>query len=244
MPPPPPGRHRIERRGVSPVVPGLLIVALLLAGVLAISPGDNLQKLRHLAGFGETSGGSYEFMHTQPGTQVPVGYNPCQVIRVAVNPQGAPDNYSELVDTAILHISEASGLQFQRVADTDDRDFRRGYAGVGPRPPVLVGWATTYEFPDLEGEVIGVGGSAPMRLDGRQEYVTGMVALDRFDFADYDMPRDRPYAQAVLDHEFGHLVGLDHVDDKHELMNGENLGLTSFGPGDREGLARLGDLAC
>ena len=71
-----------------------------------------------------------------------------------------------------------------------------------------------------------------------------MVALDRFDFVDYDMSRDQPYAQAILDHEFGHLVGLDHVHDKDELMNEENLGLTSYGPGDLEGLARLGDIAC
>ena len=83
-----------------------------------------------------------------------------------------------------------------------------------------------------------------MNLYGHQEYSTGMVALDRIDFMDFDMSSDRPYAQAILDHEFAHLVGLDHVQDEDELMNEKNIGLTSFGPGDREGLARLGDVRC
>jgi hypothetical protein len=183
-------------------------------------------------------------MHTQPGTQIPVGYDPCRVIDVAVNPQGAPDNWQRLVDTAIQHTSDATGLRIRRVADTDDRNFNRGYAGTGPRPPVLVAWATTTEIPRLEGDVIGVGGSAPMWLDGHFEYATGMVALDRFDFADHDTAREQPYAQAVLDHEFGHLVGLGHVHDKYELMNEHNLGLTTYGRGDLEGLALLGKIAC
>jgi hypothetical protein len=220
-------------------------VIILIGVVILATPGDNLGTLRRLAGFDDPpTAGPYRFVHTQPGTQVPVGYNPCQSIKVAVNPQGAPSNYSELVDTAIRHISEASGLRFQRVADTEDRNFHRGYAGTGPRPAVLVAWATTTEVPALEGNVIGVAASARMNLYQRQEYSTGMVALDRFDFMDFDMSTDRPYAQAILDHEFAHLVGLDHVHDEDELMNEENVGLTSFGPGDREGLARLGALDC
>ena len=50
--------------------------------------------------------------------------------------------------------------------------------------------------------------------------------------------------QAIVDHEFGHVVGLDHVHDPRELMNEDNVGLTTYGPGDREGLARLGAIDC
>ena len=45
-------------------------------------------------------------------------------------------------------------------------------------------------------------------------------------------------------HELGHVVGLDHVKDRHELMNPEYLGLDTWGPGDRQGLAVLGAGPC
>jgi predicted Zn-dependent protease len=41
-------------------------------------------------------------------------------------------------------------------------------------------------------------------------------------------------------HELGHLVGLNHVSVKTELMYPENLGQRAFGAGDREGLRQLG----
>ena len=56
--------------------------------------------------------------------------------------------------------------------------------------------------------------------------------------------QERANLQAIVDHEFGHLVGLDHVDDPGELMAEVNIGRTSYGPGDLEGLARLGAIPC
>jgi predicted Zn-dependent protease len=45
-------------------------------------------------------------------------------------------------------------------------------------------------------------------------------------------------------HELGHLVGLAHVQDEHELMYAENIGQLDFGRGDLAGLARVGATAC
>lgn len=45
-------------------------------------------------------------------------------------------------------------------------------------------------------------------------------------------------------HEIAHVVGLSHVDEPTELMAATNSGQIDFGPGDREGLARLGSLPC
>ena len=39
-------------------------------------------------------------------------------------------------------------------------------------------------------------------------------------------------------------VGLGHVQDTRELMSESNSGQLDFGPGDREGLARLGSDDC
>jgi hypothetical protein len=105
-------------------------------------------------------------------------------------------------------------------------------------------WATAGEVPDLRGKVAGIGGSAPAEdTTGRMRYVTGRVVLDADTF-DRFTPRERPLAQAIVDHEFGHLVGLGHVDDPGELMFRHNVGRTTYGPGDRRGLADLGSIPC
>lgn len=243
---------RPSRRAPGPVLP-ILITAVILASAVAFAPGENMRQVRQLVGLdGERGGfvplvddgGSFEFSETQPGTDEPVGYDPCGVIEVAVNPRGAPDGYDRLVDTAIAHTSEASGLKFKRVGLTDDRNFSRGGVSLVGNPPVLVGWATPEEVPALAGDVAGIGGSGAIYTGtGRKRYATGMVVLDRDVFESFTR-MDALSAQAIVDHEFGHLVGLAHVDDPDELMYHDNVGQTTYGPGDREGLARLGRIDC
>ena len=247
----PPTPHR-RRRKVGPAVPGLLITALLLGGVVAFSPGDDMRTLRRLIGMDderlsavpevEWGHGSFEFLMTQRGSKDPVGYDPCRVIEVEINPEGAPDDYRELVDTAIQRTGDASGLQFEIVGETDRRDF--DLAGEVGRRPVLVAWSDEDEVPELEGDVAGLGGSVAADAGtGRLGYVTGIVVLDT-DVFDGVPLFDSSADQAIIDHEFGHLVGLAHVDDPGELMYDESIGRTTYGPGDLEGLARLGGIDC
>ena len=166
--------------------------------------------------------GSYRFSMTQPGSDQPVGYDPCEPIRVVHNPQNAPANAQELLETAIRHTEEATGLRFDLAGTSDERDFLDRYGGFARRgEPVLVGWATAEEVPELAGDVAGLGGSTAIELrPGRMEYVTGTVVLDQELFDDLDDdPADQSDAQGIVDHEFGHLVGLDHVNDPRELMH-------------------------
>ncbi|WP_426244154.1 hypothetical protein [Nocardioides sp. LHG3406-4] len=222
----------------------VVLTAALLAIVVAIHPSDTMAQVRALAGFGGPDGsGSHAFFRTQPPGREPVGYDPCQVIEVRVNPDGAPRNWETLVRTSIEHVSDASGLHLSYEGTTDSRDFRgRG----GERAPVLVGWATEDEIPDLAGAVAGLGGSTAVESrPGHLEYVTGTVVLDWAAFDGLEPGRGTAIAQAVVDHEFGHLVGLDHVEDPDELMNAETTGRQlTWGPGDLEGLARLGAIDC
>ena len=233
-------------------MPGLVITALLLGGIVAFSPGEDMRTVRRLIGMDderlgvvpevEWGRGSFTFSMTQRGSKEPVGYDPCRVIEVEINPAGAPDGYRELVDTAIQRTSDASGLQFEVLGETDRREF--DLTGGPGRPPVLVAWSDEDEVPDLEGDVAGLGGSVARDLGtGRLSYVTGVVVLDT-DVFDGVPLFDSSAEQAIVDHEFGHLVGLGHVDDPDELMYADNLGRTTYGPGDREGLARLGGIDC
>jgi hypothetical protein len=254
MPGAPTARAPRTRARQSPVFAGLLVTALILACVVALSPAQGMQSIRRLIGFDDErlgaapqvpqGVGSFKFLKTQPGGRAPVAYDPCRPIEVAINPDGAPDDYQQLVSTAMRHTSEATGLRFDSAGLTDDRTFDYGGAGLARRHPVLVAWATADEVSDLEGNVAGIGGSLAVDAGtGRMRFVTGRVILDRDAFATFDDDETR-FAQAIVDHEFGHLVGLAHVDDPGELMYGDNIGRTTYGPGDREGLARLGSVDC
>lgn len=243
----PPPRRR--RRTLGPAAAGLLVVLGLLGGALVFSPGDEWQTLRRLAGLQtrmaeapvQDAQGPHSFMMTQRGSEEPVGYDPCRPIRYQINPDGAPASYERYVDTSVARVSAATGLVFEYVGTTDSRAFLDDRP-ANRRTPVLVGWADEEEVPDLEDEVAGIAGSiAASWSGGRYEYVTGSVVLDvdAFDVPDYE-----ERLQAVVDHEFGHLVGLGHVDDPSQLMHASTTRRSRFAGGDLEGLQRLGNLPC
>lgn len=243
--PPAPRRGRRSgepraKRQVGPVLPSLLITGLVLGGALAWAPGNDFRTLRALIGIESGDSSDYAFMQTQPVTGGPVGYSPCQPIEVEINPEGAPSNYRELVDTAIEHVSEPSGLEFRVVGETTRR-YADAFSS-GEATPVLVSWADSDEVPALAGNVAGLGGSSSRDRGGVLRYVTGAVTLDADAYADLAGRQDD--AQAIIDHEFGHLVGLDHVTAGGELMAERNTGITSWGEGDLRGLELLGDLPC
>jgi hypothetical protein len=188
------------------------------------------------------AGGSYAFEEKQLNGQ-PVGYDPCTPISVEFNPDGEPTDTESLVRTATEHVHEASGLNFKLVGRTSSRRFLDRAPSAG-RAPVIVGWSTSDEDPELKGSVAGVGGSSLIDFNGHKQYVTGMVVLDIDAFQDAIDAGQEDAAQAIVDHEFGHVVGLGHVKSRSELMFKENTGQTTWGPGDREGLERLGNIRC
>lgn len=77
-------------------------------------------------------------------------------------------------------------------------------------------------------------------------YVTGTVVLDGPQFEEIlARPDGYSAARAVVLHELGHLVGLDHFEAESELMHPEGrVDVTDFGPGDLTGLAELGAGTC
>jgi hypothetical protein len=165
----------------------------------------------------------------------------------------------QVVHAAIDQVSAATGLKFVQDGRTHvvPSDSDHGLpadvpAGVDATyVPVLISWATEDEFPPLAGGVVGVAtpyafdtGSSYFKPRHVYQYVTGEVVLD----ADYN----RNIAaqgwtgeeQAIVMHELGHVVGLDHVHASTELMNKDNAGLLHYGPGDLQGLAEAGNGRC
>ncbi|WP_248582191.1 matrixin family metalloprotease [Nocardioides sp. InS609-2] len=248
-----PREVRRTRHGVRNFWVVVLTMAL-LGVVIAIHPSSTAAQIRGVVATGlsrlgviapSAGDGTYAFIATQRGGREPVGYDPCSEIRVEVNAVGAPANWKSLVARAIDHVGSASGLKLVYAGETDNRDVEQ--VGEPGNATVLVMWATEEDFPVLEGQVAGVGGSSAVeRRSGHREFVSGRIVLDRDAFEAYD-GGDLQIAvdQAIVDHEFGHVVGLDHVDDPGELMAPETDGRQlSWGPGDREGLELLGAIDC
>ena len=157
-----------------------------------------------------------------------------------VNPAGAPDGYRDLVADSVAAISAATGLRFDDEGTTDARPFAATGSPTFARSPVVIGWVTPEEEPRLEGDIAGVGaawpwsaGPPPHLRDRRDRPRPRGVHPPRRAGRPRQRPRD-PHARARP------RAGLAHVNDPGELMFYDNTGQAALGPGDREGLARLG----
>jgi hypothetical protein len=228
-----------------------------VVAVVLLVPGIAPASLRNLVGAGPTplgtppvvpAGGTYAFLHHQKSnSQAPVAWDPCKEIEYVVNPDGAGQGEVDMMHAAIAETSRATGLRFR---DKGHTDRRPGWDARTPRSawddPVLIAWAHESEVPDLAGDTAGIGGAVPMPArNGTLRYTTGMVTFDLDAFASISArPDSALQKRAIMLHELGHLVGLDHVDSPAELMHSDNVGRRDFGLGDANGLARLGSGTC
>lgn len=204
---------------------------------------------RRLPAVEVTTAGEHRFLFVDDG--VPVRYDPCRQVGWVLNPEGAPDRATALVSSAVDDLEQMTGLDFVYLGETDeaasfDRALFQARYGAG-FAPVIVGFATEDEQPDLAGTVTGVGGSSAVSgAYGDTQYLrSGVVIMDSEGIADILDQRDgAELAEAIIRHELAHVVGLAHVEDRDELMHSENFQVTQWGPGDTQGLAIAGNGPC
>lgn len=193
---------------------------------------------------------SYRFLAiNDDGT--PVGYSPCRPLHYVVNAALVPEGAERLVEDAIRTISRATGIRFVDDGSTAEAPSptRVPYQqeAYGDRwAPLLIAWTTPEQAPQLAGPVIGTGGSTHFSFgDGPRSFVTGSLELDAPQIAEDLGRRDgAAYATAVILHELGHVMGLEHVDDPVQLMYPEIGAPDGLAPGDLNGLYKLGSAQC
>ena len=241
LPPPPwrvqpwPPRKRRGKPWV--IVASMAVVIAVIAG--AIAPTFRYDPSAHT--------GEYSFIDTINGR--PVRWDPCVPVHYVVNLTNAPPGSLADVKAAVSTISAASGIQFVDDGLTTEipKPLRSAYQPKrypAQWAPVLIGWVdpatSAFHFTkDKQGrEAIGIGGPI-WPSDEPTQYVSGFVVINDKD--GYPEGFGSPFVQgATILHELGHVLGLGHVKAQGELMEYGGGGMATFGPGDLEGLKKVG----
>ena len=199
--------------------------------------------------------GAFRFLERVGGE--PVRWNPCDPIAYAINTDGATSSVQPDLRRALARVTEATGIVFTSLGATEEtfiHAYRRmRYQGVNTKAELILIWVDHEDYRailrrlhDRRPSVAFAKTMAGLYAD-RDQYFGGIVVMD----ADATARRgfgDNYAHGSVLLHELGHIMGLDHVKDADQLMYSgpfPNFGVHDFGPGDLEGLRRLGtDAGC
>lgn len=195
----------------------------------------------------------------------PVTWDPCRPIHYVVNPARQPLQGDRLIREAVERASVATGLHFVDDGITDETWTKRRAAFQEARygdrwAPVLIVWsngttiaelapvlstASTDDAPSSRNPA-GIGGPITMGMDkSAQAHVSGQIALDVEDLSPMlAVPGGFDRVRAVIMHELGHVIGLDHVEDPTQIMNSLAGDVTEWGPGDLRGLHALATGEC
>jgi hypothetical protein len=177
----------------------------------------------------------------------PLRWNPCEPIHYVINAEGAPDGSIEDVHEAVDRVAAATGITFVYDGHTDEEVRRDRPAYLPDRypggwAPVLIAWVdpdlSDISFEDDEHTAAAVARPS-MPPTGEEVIVSGWIAMSE------DDPNPPgfafPGAQGpTLQHEWGHIVGLGHIEADGQLMEPSGGWMRDFGPGDLSGLEELG----
>ena len=177
--------------------------------------------------------------------------------------RSGPQEALDIIFAAIAEISAASGLTFiydgptteyvghRLVGGTEIPDFRESYqpARYGERwAPVWVGARPDFTFTSTVGQAgpvphLSLRSTQQVVVDGstfnvgEPTWVSGTVAYHWRKIGGVVSVND---LQAIIRHELGHLIGLNHAGDIDQLMFPSITTVSTFGAGDLLGLHMLG----
>jgi len=180
------------------------------------------------------------------------GWNPCAPITYAVNSLRATPEQVGALNLAIRDVERASGFDFVYVGEAtgslDINSVDPRVAGGGEAMAVF-GFSDPYETPVLAGGTIGIGGLG-QGIDDRSavELADGdrfaWIVRDAFAIADVTNLPTLEAVQGTFAHEIAHMVGLDHVQSRDELMFASPTRQFTLGEGDKYGLWTIGARPC
>ena len=185
----------------------------------------------------------------RPGTAyrhlggVKARWDACRVVAYRVNPDRMPAGAMGDVHDAFRRISEATGLRFSYAGVTSFVPYRRESKARFTITGLAIAWAPPRQVPGLAGGVLGLGGYASVGATGGWNRITqGFAVLDSTTrlAAGFGSHRSTTRGLLLL-HELAHALGLDHVDDRRQVMYPVLLPRPArYAGGDLRGLAAVG----
>ncbi len=170
-------------------------------------------------------------------------WDPCRPIRYRVNPLHAPARASDEVRRAVARVAQATGLTFTYLGRTSVvPNARHDYGDAD----LLVAWRRPGEYPFHGALGVAPGRSVPgyRAADGSavNRIVDGAVVLDAPLVAALPAGFGAGSRGQLLLHELGHVVGLEHVAERSQVMYPTLLPAARgrYGAGDLAGLERVG----
>lgn len=192
-----------------------------------------------------------EFSFESEGADGPTLHDPCLAIHWQLSTAGMPAGAEPLAQEAVASMDTHTGLVFVFDGYTSDQATFDGpllVRGDGwEYSPMVIGWGTEAQSSDLGGDTTGVGGArvTPGAYEDREFLRSGTVIIDTSDIRDIvTSPADRARTRAVIMHELGHVVGLNHSSNPRDLMFPSATYISDWGPGDLQGLAAAGAGPC
>jgi hypothetical protein len=249
-----PSARRVATPALIAVVVGAVALAggtvAVLAGWLLIVDDDPSATAKAPVTASSDAEGWAPWATNDDGT--PVRWDPCRPIELVIDPDGTPPGVAEDLAAAVDDVADVSGLELRIGAEVDERPSgdRAAYQPerYGERwAPVLIAAAGPGErgLP-LRSTDRAIAAPVAVGRQGAQVFVSGQIVLnrDRDDVTPGDGDRASSWG-AILRHELGHLLGLDHVDDEEQIMHAHPVpGEVELGDGDRRGLEALGRGGC
>jgi hypothetical protein len=168
----------------------------------------------------------------------PIRWNPCAPIHYLVNMGGYSDSFRPVIAEAVERLEAATGLLLLPVGDTTYMPTSTNGSQlltVGGELVIALGDELQSDL--VPGSIIGLTG---IRFFSTT-IVKASVVIDMSNVGS-NPTWNGVGVGPVLMHELGHAVGLNHVLDSSQLMNGSASpgGPTTYGAGDLTGLWQLG----
>jgi hypothetical protein len=183
--------------------------------------------------------------HTEiePGAR----WSTCEPIRFVLNTKNAPKGAVEDFKLAVTKMNGASALDLVVVGTTKAKSTTNwaDSAGESDWRPVLISWGVGGTSILSENASGTATNRSVTNADGKKVIVSGQIVFN-YKHDDLYTPGFGAYGSRTLlyMHEIGHVLGLDHTDDKSQMMYKNVAGTVDAGAGDLTGLKALGKGGC